>query len=71
MGVKVIMLYNKCLVRVLVKHTLSQVGEVIAIGFVSLSSALKELDLFTTVAADAHCAGHVMWQELLLPLGKD
>ncbi len=48
------------------QHTFSQVGEVIAIGFMGLSSTLQKTDLFTAVGAYADRAGQVVGEILLL-----
>jgi len=42
--------------------------KVAAVCLVGLTSYLEELDLFTTVPADADRAGEILPQKLLLPL---
>ncbi len=68
---QVVVLKNKCLARVLALHALSQMEEVVAVGFVGLATSFKELNLFAAVGTYTDGAGQVVGKIFLLPLGKD
>ena len=65
---QVVMLKHQLLVGVPLLHLVHQFREVVIISLMCLTPSGYELDLLTTITTNAHSAGEIMGQILLVPL---
>ncbi len=68
MGHQVIMLKHQLLLWVLLLRRFHQLGKVVVVGLVRLSTCRYKLNLFTAMPTDTDCTGEVLPQKLLVPL---
>ena len=64
------MLEDQHLLRIPLPHFNNKLTEELEVGFMCLTTGVYELNLFAAVSRYAHCAGEIMGQVLLVPLGN-